>query len=68
MTPHSQQSEWVKKEILLAKRYKKPIFPVLLDGEEFPIVIDIQFADVRSGGMPTVDFHRRLRRAVFGDS
>ncbi|MBZ0285162.1 MAG: protein kinase [Anaerolineae bacterium] len=67
MTPHAQQSEWVKKEILLAKRYKKPIFPVLLDGEEFPIVIDIQFADVRDGTMPAVDFHRRLRRAVFGD-
>jgi hypothetical protein len=57
----------VQKEILLAKRYKKPIFPLLLGGEEFPIVIDIQFADVRGGGMPDANFHRRLRRAVFGD-
>ncbi len=67
MTPDSYESEWVQKEILLAKRFKKPIFPLLLKGEEFGIVIDIQFADVRDAQMPTVDFHRRLRRTVFGD-
>jgi serine/threonine protein kinase len=67
MTPESYQSEWVQKEILLAKRYKKPIFPLLLEGEEFGIVIDIQFADVRDAQMPDTHFHRRLRRAVFGD-
>ena len=65
MSPESYESEWVQKEILLAKRYKKPIFPLLLDGEEFPIVIDLQFADVRGGAMPDANFHRR--RAVFGD-
>jgi serine/threonine protein kinase len=67
MSPDAYESEWVQKEILLAKRYKKVIFPLLLDGEEFPIVIDIQFADVRGGAMPDTNFHRRLRRAVFGD-
>lgn len=67
MTPEAQASEWVKKEILLAKRYKKPIFPLLLEGDEFPIVIDIQFADVKGGVMPDTNFHRRLRRTVFGD-
>ncbi|MBZ0287540.1 MAG: TIR domain-containing protein, partial [Anaerolineae bacterium] len=67
MSPDAQDSEWVKKEILLAKRYKKPIFPLLLDGEEFGIVIDIQFADVKGGQMPDAGFHRRLRRSVFGD-
>lgn len=67
MSLESYESEWVQKEILLAKRYRKPIFPLLLDGEEFPIVIDIQFADVRGGAMPDANFHRRLRRAVFGD-
>jgi serine/threonine protein kinase len=67
MSPDSYESEWVQKEILLAKRYKKLIFPLLLKGEEFGIVIDIQFADVREAQMPGVDFHRRLRRTVFGD-
>ncbi len=67
MSPESYESEWVQKEILLAKRYKKPLFPLLLDGEEFPIVIDIQFADVKARQLPDANFHRRLRRAVFGD-
>jgi serine/threonine protein kinase len=67
MTPESYQSEWVQKEILLAKRYKKPIFPLLLEGDEFPILIDLQFADVKGGVMPDTHFHRRLRRTVFGD-
>jgi hypothetical protein len=67
MTPDSYESEWVQKEILLAKRSKKQIFPLLLKGEEFGIVIDLQFADVRNGEMPDVNFHRRLSRAVFGD-
>jgi serine/threonine protein kinase len=67
MSPESKGSEWVKKEILLAKRYKKPIFPLLLEGQEFGIVIDIQFADVQGGQMPDTNFHRRLRRSVFGD-
>jgi serine/threonine protein kinase len=67
MTPESYKSEWVQKEILLAKRYKKPIFPLLLEGEEFAIVIDLQFADVKEGQLPDANFQRRLRRAVFGD-
>jgi serine/threonine protein kinase len=67
MTPEASKSEWVQKEILLAKRDKKPIFPLLLEGKEFGIVIDIQFADVKDQSMPDANFHRRLRRAVFGD-
>jgi serine/threonine protein kinase len=66
MTPDAEQSEWVQKEILLAKRYKKPIFPLLLDGDEFALLIDIQFADVRANEMPNTDFHRRVSRAVYG--
>jgi serine/threonine protein kinase len=67
MTPEARTSDWVRKEILLAMDYKKPIFPLLLEGDRFPILVDIQFADVKSGQMPDVEFHRRLRRTVFGD-
>lgn len=66
MTPNAEKSEWVQKEILLAKRYQKPIFPLLHDGMEFAILIDIQFADVRDGSLPGQDFHRRLSRAIYG--
>jgi serine/threonine protein kinase len=66
MSPDAEVSEWVNKEILLAKRYRKPIFPILLHGEEMPILIDLQFADVRDGSMPDADFHRRVTRSVYG--
>src|SRR5215207_3520831 len=44
MTPEADKSEWVRKEILLAKRDGKAIFPLLLEGREFGMLIDIQFA------------------------
>lgn len=64
--PEAKQSEWVPKEILLAKRYKKAIFPLLLKGDEFALLIDIQYGDVRDGQMPGTDFHSRVSRAVYG--
>jgi len=33
MSPRSQASEWTHKEILLAKRYQKPVLPLLLEGQ-----------------------------------
>lgn len=35
MTPESEQSEWCEREIMLAQRDQKLIFPVLLRGREF---------------------------------
>lgn len=67
MSPEAEQSEWVQKEILLAKRYKKPVFPLLLGGDEFAILIDVQYGDVRDGMLPSADFLRRVRRAAFGE-
>jgi hypothetical protein len=66
MSPSSQTSEWTQKEILLAKRYHKPVLPLLLEGDAHPIVIDLQWADVWGGRLPDADFHRRLGRNVFG--
>ena len=60
MSPDSRQSEWVQKEILIAKREKKPIFPLLLSGQEFGLLIDMQFADVTSGTLPNAEFYRDL--------
>ncbi len=66
MSPQSEASEWVHKEILLAKRYGKPIYPLLLEGDEFPILIDLQFGDVRQRQLPEIDFYRRISRAIYG--
>ncbi len=66
MSPEAENSEWVQKEVLLAKRYQKPIFPLLLKGQEFAILIDIQYGDVRTEDMPGINFLRRLRRSIYG--
>ncbi len=60
MSPDSEKSEWVEREVLLAQRSLKPIFPLLLEGDEFPLLITVQFADVRDGKMPRDDFYARL--------
>jgi formylglycine-generating enzyme required for sulfatase activity len=64
MTPESEKSEWVEREVLLALREHKPIFPLLLRGEGFSILIDTQYADVTGGRMPPGEFYDRLRQAL----
>ncbi|MEP7292110.1 MAG: SUMF1/EgtB/PvdO family nonheme iron enzyme, partial [Chloroflexota bacterium] len=67
MTPHSDLSEWVQREVLLAMSLRKSIFPVLLEGElidstYWTMFIGKQYVDVRSGVLPNDDFYRRLER------
>jgi formylglycine-generating enzyme required for sulfatase activity len=64
MTPQSEKSEWVHREVLLALDDHKPVFPLLLRGERFPLLIDRQYADVTGGQMPPEDFYDRLRQAL----
>lgn len=64
MTPDSKQSQWVLREILLTQRNEKPIFPILLKGQVFSILIDLQHVDVTDGSLPPVDFYRRLARIL----
>jgi formylglycine-generating enzyme required for sulfatase activity len=64
MTPESEKSEWVEREVLLALRERRPIFPLLLRGEGFSILIDTQYADVTGGRMPPEEFYDRLRQAL----
>jgi hypothetical protein len=48
MTPRSFASEWVQSELQRAKRKSKPIFPLLLEGDEPWLSIEsTQFYDVR---------------------
>lgn len=49
MSPHARDSDWVEREILYAERLNKPIFPVLLAGEDWPRLANLQYADMRDG-------------------
>jgi TolB protein len=68
MTPDSEESIWVSKEIHLALEERKPVFPLLLRGKRFPICVDLQCADVIGGRMPPEDFYKRLGREVRAQS
>ncbi len=60
MTPDSHSSKWVKRELLFADRQDKPMFPVLLDGENWAIFEPTQYADVRDRNLPADGFCERL--------
>lgn len=49
MSPRSNASDNVKLEIHHAKKRQKPIFPVLLEGEEFFELATLHYADMRAG-------------------
>jgi len=62
MTPRSEESKWVEREILFADDEKKPIFPLLLEGKRFPLLIGVQYHDVTNGKMPPLTFVATLKK------
>ncbi len=67
MSPEAAESDWVEREILLAEKLKRPLFPVLLAGEAWSRLANIQFEDMREGlrAKPSVRFLDGLK-AKFG--
>ncbi len=49
MTPQARQSRWVLRELLLAEKLGKPVYPVLVSGDVWPNLADLQYAEMRSG-------------------
>lgn len=49
MSPNAEESDWVEREILLAERLKKPLFPMLLAGSSWSRLANIQYEDMRAG-------------------
>ncbi|HLF73313.1 MAG TPA: SUMF1/EgtB/PvdO family nonheme iron enzyme [Anaerolineales bacterium] len=65
MTPRSFASEWVQSELQRAKRKSKPIFPLLLEGDEPWLSVEsTQYYDVRGEKLPDARFYSALRRVV----
>jgi hypothetical protein len=48
MSPNAYESDWVEREILLAEHRKKPIYPVLLTGNAWSRMANIQYEDMRA--------------------
>lgn len=65
MSPRSFVSEWVQSELQRAKRKLKPIFPLLLEGDEPWLSVEsTQYYDVRGGRLPDARFYSALKRVV----
>jgi hypothetical protein len=61
MSPRSKNSHWVNCELALALELKKPIFPLLLDGNLWLEVRIIQTVDVQGYRLPPASFFDRVR-------
>ena len=65
MSPRSFASDWVQSELQRAKRKMKPIFPLLLEGDEPWLSVEsTQCYDVRDNDLPDSKFYSALKRAV----
>jgi hypothetical protein len=65
MTPRAFASDWVQSELQRAKRKRKPIFPLLLEGEEPWLSVEsTQYYDVRGETLPDTRFYSAIQRAV----
>jgi formylglycine-generating enzyme required for sulfatase activity len=61
MSPRSKESHWVDVELTRALERKKPIFPLLLEGEHWFRVGNIQAPNVAGNKLPPADFFESVR-------
>ena len=64
LTPASDASRWVQREIMIADERGKPMFPLLLKGDidtpNWSIFVRTQYTDVRNRELPEADFYDML--------
>ncbi|HEX3052786.1 MAG TPA: TIR domain-containing protein [Aggregatilineaceae bacterium] len=60
MSNESKISKWVKRELGVADHQNKPMFPLLLEGENWDLFVWTQYLDVRGGQLPPADFFDAL--------
>jgi formylglycine-generating enzyme required for sulfatase activity len=65
MTAHSHGSDWVQNELARARRKRKNIFPLFLEGDEPWLSVEAtQYVDVRGGNLPPTAFYDTLAKVV----
>lgn len=64
MTPAGEESPWVAREITRAENRGTPILPLLLDGEVFFRLSDIQYESVVGGTMPSNRWIKQVQKLV----
>jgi formylglycine-generating enzyme required for sulfatase activity len=65
MSPRSYTSEWVQSELQRARRKMKPVFPLLLEGDEPWLSVEsTQYYDVRGELYPDAKFYTALKNVM----
>lgn len=64
MSPRSYESDWVQNELSRAQEKAKPVFPLLLEGDNWLSVQSAQYVDVRDGQLPPARFYDRLAKVL----
>jgi hypothetical protein len=67
MTPEAERSEWVQREIAYAQFLKRPILPLLLRGDPFFRLVELQYDDVSGGRTPADGFVARIKELASVD-
>ncbi len=65
MTPEAKKSRWVQREITLADNWQKPIFPILLSGENWELFVLTQYEDVSQHAAKTPQHGSKLPSRAF---
>ncbi|MFN8452489.1 MAG: toll/interleukin-1 receptor domain-containing protein [Anaerolineae bacterium] len=61
LSPEAKSSQWVARELMLAERLNKPIFPILYKGDVWWNLANIQYEDMREGvGSDALGTHGRI--------
>ena len=65
VSSESRKSEWVSRELIHAANGKKRIIPLLLEGEDLPLLVNTrQFVDVRGGKLPSDSFYELIAASM----
>jgi hypothetical protein len=62
LSKNSHESDMVQNEVTRARDKKIPIFPLLLDGDNWLIVQTSQYVDVKDYSLPTEKFYKQLAK------
>ena len=66
MSPNALVSPWVERELNQAEACQRPILPLLLEGDRFSRLSNVQYEDVVGARMPSDDFVECLRGYLRG--
>ena len=64
MSEDASSSMWVEREVIQAEKRNKPFFPLLLKGEVWFSLGNIQYVDVTGGVLPPDEFYRNLEKVI----